>query len=91
VADDAVSVARFLIKIQAHAVQGRGQTELAGVHQLRCIGTENLRALKLSVLKVGDHEAGKIGGRGGKPAGGSFFNDLKRFWFVLIPRYNQQT
>jgi len=71
VADDAVSVARFLIKSQAHAVQGRGQTELAGVHQLRCIGTENLRALKTFRSEGGDHEAGKIGGRGGKPAAGA--------------------
>src|SRR6266700_5566366 len=56
------------------------------MHEARRVSSKNLNALKLSILKVGDHEAGKIGGRGRKSAGGGLFDDFKRLGLARAHR-----
>src|SRR5262245_17819203 len=54
-ANDAMAVARLLIKPQAHSVQRRDDAELAGVHLVDGFGAQDLRILKLAMLEMGDH------------------------------------
>src|SRR5258708_1110691 len=60
VPENAVTVARFFVETETHSVQRRVESELAGVHQPRGFRTQNLRALKLSVLQLSNHEAREI-------------------------------
>src|SRR5262249_57758963 len=68
--NDAVAVPGFFIKAESHAVKSLIGRELAGMHQLRGLGTENLYVAEPAALQVGNHEVANVGGRDGHATGG---------------------
>jgi hypothetical protein len=60
--DDSLTIAALLVKAETHAVDVGPQCELPGVHELRRLWSQDLRAFVLPILKMGNHEVSHIHG-----------------------------
>ena len=81
VTNDALAVARFFVEAVGHGIQAVIRSVKSRMHQLSCLGLEDLLVAELAILQMSDHEIAHIPTGGRNAACGIGFDKLKGLGF----------